>query len=528
MHASSDEAVAVRGVLRSVHKRHTAMSMSSLCGQAARLLKAAVVTIAASAICMGIARAQAPVTIQPPNLAGAVAGTLPGQAAVTPSGASTFSVPLAIPPGTAGLAPSVSLDYSSQSQMGLMGQGWRISGLSTISRCGKTIAQDGYAMGVKLVAADEFCLDGQRLLFVAGSGTHGANAEYRTQIDTLRRVKSFGSNTAIGPDSFRVEAMGGLIYTYGSTADATIEAAGTTVRHTWALSKVEDRRGNFYTYSYNENGTTGEYYPTQIRFTGNSTAGLAPYNAVSFVYETRPDVWTDYIVGSPFKHTMRLTAVRTNINTQADGSGGTLVRDYRVSYTTNPTNVRSLVDEIKDCDTAGNCLPGTKFTWTARAVSQNNFSATGSGVWGGPEAIYADVAHKTVWNSIAVVDMNGDGKTDLLKSFENGTWQVCLSTGSSFSCQNWSGPSKKMGEVVLGDFDGDGRTDLSHLAATGSSVCFSTGSSFNCVPAQSGIPSADTMGDYTLGWVTVHPESRTTVAVADPSLTSTVQSAGGV
>lgn len=402
-------------------------------------------------------------------------------------------MPLAVPPGTAGLAPTLGLEYSSQAGMGLLGQGWGLSGLSAITRCGKTIAQDGNTTAVKLSAEDSFCLDGRRLLLV--SGTHGASAEYRTDIDNFSRIRASGSDPAVGPDSFRVEAKGGLIHTYGATADATIEAAGRSVRHTWALSRVEDRRGNYFSISYSENTSTGEYVPVQIRYTGNANSGLVPYNAVRLVYEARPDAWQTYLAGSPVAHTQRLVALRTYTNTAADGSGGSLVRDYRMAYRSNPTNGRSLMDSLSDCDNAGACLPATRFTWTERTAGANNFSAPGSGAWGGPVAVFASTAHKNVWNNIAAVDMNGDGRTDLIKSLENGTWQVCLSTGSGFNCQAWAGPNKKLEDVGMGDFNGDGRTDLAYSDGGSGYVCFSTGSSLDCRAASMGVGASDVIAD---------------------------------
>jgi hypothetical protein len=445
------------------------------------------------------ALAQTAVQVTPPNLSGSVAGTLSGTSSVDPSGASAYAITLAIPPGTAGVVPNVSLEYSSQAPMGLLGHGWRISILSTISRCGKTLAQDGVTTAVALNSEDQFCLDGQRLLFVAGSGTHGTNGEYRTQLDKQSRVRAFGSSAASGVDRFQVEAKDGLIYTYGETADASIEAVGKPARHTWALSRVEDRRGNYYTLHYIENATTGEYYPTRIRYTGNRVSGLVQYNAINFIYENRPDRWRDYILGSPFEHSVRLTAIRTHINTAADGSGGSLARDYRVSYVTSPSSDRSLVSEFRDCDRNGNCLPATRFTWTNRTAAHNNFSAPGSGVWGGPVAVYENTIHKYLWNSIAIAELNGDGKTDLLKSMDNGTWQACLSTGSSFNCQNWSGPNRKMKDVVIGDFDGNGKADLTYAEYSNgiynNFICFNTGSSFNCRPSQRATNSPDAVAD---------------------------------
>jgi len=86
--------------------------------------------VVVSMVCVP-ASAQTAVAIQPPNLAGEVAGALPGTAGVSASGAATFSVPIKLPPGSAGMAPVLALQYGSQGGEGLLGLGWSISGLVT-------------------------------------------------------------------------------------------------------------------------------------------------------------------------------------------------------------------------------------------------------------------------------------------------------------------------------------------------------------------------------------------------------------
>jgi hypothetical protein len=63
----------------------------------------------------------------------------------------------------------LSLTYNSGAGNGLVGVGWNLSGLGIISRCPKTVAQDGVTQGVQLTAADEYCLDGNRLRKVFGT-----------------------------------------------------------------------------------------------------------------------------------------------------------------------------------------------------------------------------------------------------------------------------------------------------------------------------------------------------------------------
>lgn len=87
-----------------------------------------------------------------------------------------------------------------------------------------------------------------------------------------------------------------------------------------------------------------------------------------------------------------------------------------------------------------------------------------------------------VGNSV-VGDFNGDGRSDVVAPMgSSGNWQVCLSTGSDFSCGVWTGHSGGIGANVVGDFNGDGLTDVAGYTGNSGSwhVCLSTGSSFTC------------------------------------------------
>ena len=101
-------------------------------------------------------------------------GATVGDVSVTPSGAATYNIPISIPPGTRGVVPQLSIGYNSQGGNGLLGMGWNLSGLSAISRSGKSLAYDNEVSTVKLTNEDLFNLDGNRL--VVTSGTNGAAA----------------------------------------------------------------------------------------------------------------------------------------------------------------------------------------------------------------------------------------------------------------------------------------------------------------------------------------------------------------
>jgi hypothetical protein len=128
----------------------------------------------------------------PTQQASAQLMALPDSISVSETGGAIQSFPIAVPPGTAGVAPSLSLTYNSQGQNGIVGMGFMLNGLATVGRCSQTFATDGRIDGVSFDANDRFCLDGQRLIAI--SGTYGADGtEYRTELESFSKVISRGS-----------------------------------------------------------------------------------------------------------------------------------------------------------------------------------------------------------------------------------------------------------------------------------------------------------------------------------------------
>src|SRR6187455_176586 len=58
--------------------------------------------------------------------------TLPGKFAIDDNGSATYKIAIAVPPGTAGMAPSLSLDYNNRLGNGIVGVGWTLSGLPSV------------------------------------------------------------------------------------------------------------------------------------------------------------------------------------------------------------------------------------------------------------------------------------------------------------------------------------------------------------------------------------------------------------
>jgi len=163
-----------------------------------------------------------------------VAGRTPAAFEVSASGAATYRVPSWTPQGIGDVQLVLSLEYSSRSDNGVVGIGWSIGGLSTITRCNRTVAQDGRALGVALTLNDRFCYQGGQLKLV--SGAYGqAGSVYATEVESFSRIEAIGT-AGNGPASFRVTTKNGLVHEYGLSADARLTPGGGATVQTWALS----------------------------------------------------------------------------------------------------------------------------------------------------------------------------------------------------------------------------------------------------------------------------------------------------
>lgn len=89
-----------------------------------------------------------------------VPGVTPASFAVTDSGDAALSMSLEVPPGRAGIEPSLAITYSSSGGESVLGKGFSITGSSSITRCPKTMAIDGEIRSVQYDTDDAICIDG--------------------------------------------------------------------------------------------------------------------------------------------------------------------------------------------------------------------------------------------------------------------------------------------------------------------------------------------------------------------------------
>jgi len=459
----------------------------------------------------------------------------PGEFSVSPTGGATYEVPIQVPPGTGGMQPELSLTYNHQSGNGLLGIGWSLQGLSIIYRCPSSFAQDGVKSSVNFDVNDRFCMNGQRL--VAINGTYGADGtEYRTEIETFSKIISYG-HAGIGPASFKVWTKEGTIIEFGGTDDSRIEALNRSEVRVWASNKVTDVTGNYLTVTYDEKNGTGQYCPTKIDYTGNVNAGLVAGRSVRLKSIPRSDVFEQYTSGSIIATDRLISQVETYV-------GDNLVRSYNLSYGQSSSTNQSRITSIQECASNGDCLPSTVYEYDdsssgfsqisslnglapAQGFSDSSIYPTITGDWNGdgltdtgrvgidrvytyistgsgftPSASLSGLAPAQGFSNtseypIFTGDWNGDGRTDIARVGIDRVY-VYVSTDSGFSqvnsliglapAQGFSNTS--VYPTLIGDWDGDGRTDIARVGIDRIYFYVSTGSGFNQIDSLNGLAPA--------------------------------------
>ena len=363
--------------------------------------------------------------------ANSLVGSLPGDVVVTNKGNATYSMPISLPEGVAGMTPELSIDYDSTGGNGLLGMGFSLGGLSAISRTATTLEQDNMTDGIDFDDNDRFVLDGQRLVCVAG--TYGApGSEYRTEIDSFVRVIAHGTATS-GPNYFTVETKSGLTKTYGASAATSLiyDLAGNPsdgAKISWLLEKIEDSNGNEINYIYVQSATTKQKYLSEIVY------GAAGHQLkVTFEREVRDDKITSFLSGVDFSSDERLKTIRVL-------SGGVEIGNYSLSYSAVDTYVPlSFIESVNYQDSLTGETLSSSFDFQTYAQEVYNNPVDGLNTY-----ISGDVSAAS-WDAsrLKFMDLNGDGLPDIYQINGWNGWgqdKVYLSNGDGTFATPVDGP----------------------------------------------------------------------------------------
>lgn len=383
-------------------------------------------------------------------------GALQGQAGVS-GGAATYTVPIVIPPGRAGMQPRVSLNYSSRGGNGIAGVGWNLGAGSSIHRCGKTAAQDGFSFGVTYSAIeDRLCLDGQRLMVVSGSyGVSGA--EYRTELDTFAKVVQSGGINSTS-SQFSVYHKNGNISHYGG-GSASQSAEGRSEILTWAIRKKEDRSQNSIDYNYSDKGN-GEFVLASIDYTGHASSVGNRQVKFNYVNLDRDDQSFSYLQGGLTAKTQLLESITTHLDVAQ-------IREYKLAYSTSSSTERNVLESITECATDSQgmevCLPATNFSTFTPNIAWKSVDSGDAN-----QTAIANFGELDENDQVLTKDLNGDGIAEALylEQKEDGSYDVrvyVLNSAGAYeekTTADLKGNDFHVYAGIQGDINGDGITDF--------------------------------------------------------------------
>lgn len=404
----------------------------------------------------------------------APASVMAGAFRVNEAGAATYSIPITVPDGIAGVRPSLALTYSSAAGRGLVGPGWSLDGVSAISRCRQVMAIDGAPKPLSLSSQDRFCLNGKRLILVRGSTYGAVGAEYRFEIDDFSIITSYGGSLG-HPDYFIVRAKDGSSYQYGAVGGAAqVESEeglvsqsgqelGTTLQ--WALDVYQDNVGNKIDYSY-----SFDYQGFRLSTIHYAYVDSEPNSRIALIYGNgAPYNYSDqYVKG--FKRKIKSSLIQVDAYNKA---GGQWHRNYY--YKIIPTTGRK-IGAVQKCYTwsSSSCQKAANFTYSASGYSlKPNFGT-------GPDIQHrVDGNHDRVYRGHQYADINGDGQLDIMWLMANYdsdgelrdlSWKNVLSKSRNNGepdgyrppavafFKTWKGGTPWEWKLI--DYNGDSRADL--------------------------------------------------------------------
>ena len=352
------------------------------------------------------------------------------------SGSFGYNFSVAVPPGTNGLAPKISLSYNSHSakgKAGWVGAGWDIP-QSYIQRhiqyTRKDTTDDTF----------ELYLDGAKHDLVFSPSEPG---RYHTKVESWLKVEQKSDGANEGGHYWVVTAKDGTEYRFGHTPNSEhlLEASNMTMTRyvsRWSLDRIKDADGNCIYFTYAENPTAndrGAVYLSKIEYNNDKK------RVIDFILEPtdRPDSYITIEQGSETREARRLGAILVTVD-------GALARKYGFTYVDNTAKNRSLLSSITQYGSDGvSALPPVRFEYKELVKSfgtAQTWPTPGEGKYIRKAESDGDIYYDTM-------DIDGDGLPDYVKyrdcSDGLGCWSVWKNTGSGFSAstQTWKIPESR-------------------------------------------------------------------------------------
>ncbi|KAF7787651.1 hypothetical protein PRUB_a5334 [Pseudoalteromonas rubra] len=387
-----------------------------------------------------------------------------GSFRVNEQGAATYSIPIALPQGIAGVTPEVSLNYNSQQPTSSVAQGWQLSAGSAITRCRQTLAQDGAfkPISIGLDNEDRYCLDGQRLILINNADHGKVGAKYRTEMNSQQRIE-----IEAGEEDYKVQFVvygkDGSKRIYGGTDNS--QAGGKQYPTSWLLRQSMDSvaaagsatepAANVIQYRYRHGGSDTyadfalghlETVLSSIKYSGYTvTFNYQAGSVRNLAYSLEPK-------SEPMLAKAELTGIRVS-------QGETPLHYYELQMERGANGVRQL-RQVRHCDRpvsdgSAICKQPVTFDYEdTKTYPEMSASQT---------LLSVDMREKIVATSLLDSDGNGEPElVTLIQLEDTRKHELCLIKGDGTSqCQVIDTNTRKDSVTMMPfDLEGDGTQGL--------------------------------------------------------------------
>jgi len=416
------------------------------------------------------------------------------------TGAATYSYSLDVPPGTNGLAPSLSLMYSSFSskqRSEFLADGWSLTTSYIQLVDNRTPLNNAFYHGKHYVLS----IDGQQQELVYNSDENRFYTKREEYYFIENKTGGFNQNNQY----WIVKKNDGTMYRFGYTNDSEMLNANNGDVWRWSLDTINDTYGNIINYSYLENPITLEssaVYPNKITYNNDQS------RVVQFSYElSKASSTRDYVEDGTV---ITQFQVLKDITISADSH---IVRRYSLGYDVGPypigpallinisvfgkdniSNIPPITFDYYYPETGWddiNYLKAPTIFEATPSVGDTGFrlaDVNGDGyvdilqgiyIVGGDDIrrtwlnTWSDWQLDNLWNSTHyfihdnqftgtfVIDVNGDGLSDVIRG-DSSYVETYINNGSTFNLiSSWAPPiNLKDALAQFADVNGDGLIDI--------------------------------------------------------------------
>lgn len=229
-------------------------------------------------------------------------GEIPITSGASQTGSKTYNVPIDMPEGMNGFIPGLSVAYDSHRGSTVVGKGWGLSGLSSITRTGRSHYHDNAAGGITMSGNDRFMIDGVRLISIQITNSYTV---YQSEQGNIKAKCHKSGDVAKYFEVFYPDGRKGIFGFQNSQSN----------RLAYPMTSLEDMQGNTISYEYTLSNEV--YHISKITYNGAS---------VEFSYTTgRRDPAMSYAGGVEMTETSLLKSIICK-------SGGSILKTYSFTY----------------------------------------------------------------------------------------------------------------------------------------------------------------------------------------------------